>query len=202
MARRRKVAAESESATVPEPILAQPESKNEAEQLETKSRPDVLALRVVDGKIDFASMRPSTREKFFSVLRASDVEAPGEVAAGFKPEDVAPIYHVLGGIEAWIASKRGYPQGLCSSVFRYSDAEINILSEPTAAVLNKHVSANMLKWKDEVSLVSILLVLHQAKISRLNEAMKLIEENRKQEAARNQEASTAPSNSESEEVAV
>lgn len=152
-----------------ERILPDPTSTPAAESDATKpSTPAELNTRLSvpinpkTGKLDFDSMRASTREKLKAALadpaaRAALGDAGGGVAlsaddAALNGVLVNMLYDVIGSIGVVVAQTRGF-QAAHAEVLRYTEQEKAILAPTTLKVLNKY---NLLggKYADEIALVA------------------------------------------------
>lgn len=117
-----------------------------------------------DGSPDLSAMRGSTKEKvqaFFSdpkMAQAFGVKAPVQAEVQvFHPAMVAGLYSMLGSIEALAVSRMTkIPVPICKQAFTYTPQEIEALTPPTVRVLNKYAADWMIKYQDEIALVTLL----------------------------------------------
>lgn len=118
-----------------------------------------------DGKIDLSRMRQSTREQLKEFLADSEVKKTlgldgkaGEPAAEvFSPEWSGTLYDGLGEIMAMVASRMWQvPLKDCKAVLAYTEKEKQILSAPTAAVINKYATGWLVRFKEEIALMVLL----------------------------------------------
>lgn len=164
MARRRKI----EEEVVQDAVAESPSARK------------VIAIRLnEDGKVDLASMRTATREALRVALEGSDLtpdqDAANAHAASLEARKavyaqvVPALYAVFGAAESLIVAKKTeLPYSEVREVMTYSDAEIGLLLDPTATVLAKRMPDGF-GWTEEVTLVLILVSIHQQKVSMLQE---------------------------------
>lgn len=117
-----------------------------------------------DGTPDLSSMRGRTKERvqeFFSnrkMAEAFGVKEPvtPEVQI-FHPSMVAGLYSLLGSVETMIIIRgTKIPEEIAKQVFPYKPIEVEALSPLTAKVLNKYAADWMIKYQDELALLSML----------------------------------------------
>jgi hypothetical protein len=131
-----------------------------------------------DGTPDLAAMRQSTKERvqaFFSdpaMAKVFGAKAPAQPEVQiFHPSMVAGLYAMLGSIEAMaVARLTKIPEPICKQVFTYTPPEVEALTGPTVRVLNKYVADWMIKYQDEIALITLLGSLT---ITKVNAAMTL-----------------------------
>lgn len=134
--------------------------------------------RITQEEIDAG--RDSAPELSFSVAPGG-VASPHPVESGESEETketrresfailIPPIYHVLGGLEALLASVlMKAPRTDCAEVLSYSEAEIELLTVPTSAVLAKYSGSYMDNHLEEFALILHLASIHQTKLALLQE---------------------------------
>jgi len=144
---------------------------------EPEAKPRLSFALNPDGTVDFESMRSSTREKLRQVYSdPATAKALGLVPEStptvniFNPAMVAGMYGLLGTIETAILPKffPKVPEHLFRQVFTYTPQEVELLTPPTARVLNKYCSAWFLKWQDEIALATLLSTMTLQKVTLLN----------------------------------
>jgi len=174
MARRRKV----------EDAVEQPL----AEGVEQEAAAPAARLTVpltADGSIDLDRMRSGTREKLLKAVQSIQPQAAEDRAAAVQALSmvVPAVYAVLGGLEGFIAAKAaGLPAAEAAEIMRYTEAEVEVLRQPTAEVLAKHAGA-ISEYQAEVTLALHLLAIHQHKINALMERKREREKKADQPAA-------------------
>lgn len=68
---------------------------------------------------------------------------------------VQSMWSAVGSLEVMLAHMANVPNTIAQKVFPYTPAELQMLTPPTLAVINKHASDWMLKWKEEITLVGV-----------------------------------------------
>jgi len=124
-----------------------------------------------DGGIDLDRMRDGTRKKLLRAVQGIQPQAAEDRAAAAQALSmvVPAVYAVLGGLEGFIAAKAaGLPAAEAAEIMRYTEAEVEVLRQPTAEVLAKHAGA-ISGYQAEVTLALHLLAIHQHKINALME---------------------------------
>jgi len=124
-----------------------------------------------DGSIDLDRMRAGTREKLLKAVQGIQPQAAEDRAAAAQALSmvVPAVYALLGGLESLIAAKAaGLPGAEAAAIMRYTEAEVEVLRQPTAEVLAKHAGA-IGEYQAEVTLALHLLAIHQHKINLLME---------------------------------
>jgi len=116
------------------------------------------------GAIDFEGLRPATRDRLESALRASGLRQP--TSTGSDPallRQCEALYDALGVIAYALAQVYGY--GERASVLLFTADEKLALSAPTARVLAKYPDS--LKYADEITLTVTLIGVLSAKVRQL-----------------------------------
>ena len=138
-----------------------------------------------DGSIDLDRMRAGTREKLLKAVQGIQPRADEDRAAAAQALSmvVPAVYAVLGGLEGFIAAKAaGLPAAEAAEIMRYTEAEVEVLRQPTAEVMAKHAGA-IGEYQAEVTLALHLLAIHQYKINALMERKRDREKRSDQPAA-------------------
>jgi hypothetical protein len=97
-----------------------------------------------------------------------------EVAEKPKPEFMTPqsvdgLYDLIGKAMIFSAEKwKGVPPEIAAKAFTFQQNEKDMLREPTARVLNKHVPAWMVKYQDEIAVTLMVVAVVNAKIQLCN----------------------------------
>jgi|GEM_PF-5356382 len=147
-----------------------------------------------DGSIDLDRMRAGTREKLLKAVQRIQPQTAEDRAAAVQALSmvVPAVYAVLGGLEGLIAAKAaGLPAAEAAEIMRYTEAEVEVLRQPTAEVLAKHASA-IGEYQAEVTLALHLLAIHQHKVNMLMERKREREKRADQPAAAPVAAPAAP----------
>ena len=122
-----------------------------------------------DGKVDWDSMRGTTKEKVADMLRTNSAPGDSPVTLFGSPE-IRTLYVILGQIESLAASKiTGLDIKETQPVMSYTDQEIKLLETPTIAVVNKYGGPALAKYKDEIALAGILVAVHMQKVRSLQQ---------------------------------
>lgn len=121
-----------------------------------------------DGSIDLSSVREKTRSKILKAVTST----PGLIPVSSEPASIPDaavdaIYSIVGGIETMIFSRK-YPKDLCETVFSYSRDELQLLRDPTKAVLAKHAN-KLMRHQEETTLMLVLVQVHFDKMHVLRE---------------------------------
>ena len=159
----------------------EPDSSPSTENATTSSLKKRISVPLTeDGKVDLASMRPTTQASLKAALAgvglSSGTSDPGEAKERLETRKanyeivVGPIYAVLGALESLIAAQRlKLPYDEAHAILQYSEADVAILTDPTATVLAKRLPESF-AWAEETALALILLSIHQEKMALLKDA--------------------------------
>lgn len=201
MARKKKAVA-AVAAVESEPVAESPESApagperveglslqaDSASSAERKESPKERIVVTLDdsGGLDLGSMREKTRGRLVEAINRSSRDLFPEVPKGpvFRLPDAAiqGLYAALGAAEMYILGRK-YPPEIAAEVFQYSREEIEILSEPTQAVLSKYGGKVLTRFQEEAALLLALAGIHVQKFERLERMMELRQMAERKEAA-------------------
>lgn len=125
-----------------------------------------------DGSLDLGSMRDKSKEALKRALSdAAVLPALGLGMAHAAPDllpaaAVAPLYAILGRIEALIAARvYKLPAERLQSIFAYTPAQLDMLCPPTARIVSKYGGMVLAKYQDEFTLALALLQCTQEQIA-------------------------------------
>ncbi len=171
-------AAKAQSAEQPALDSAADPSPNPEPEKEKETAGRLVIPLDAEGRLDLSSYRPGSRERLKRALM--DGALLGELGINpepideFTPKNCKGLYSLLNEFCVWAASTPffGVPPELARQALAYSDEDMEILAEPTCAVLNKRASNFLLKHKDEALLLSALISVHQRKVMYLAALMK------------------------------
>lgn len=132
------------------------------------------------GSIDIGGMRARTLDKLKGALQATPEILPGygemKLDGSSVPDFmVNAVYQLVGGIEQWVFAKK-YGENI-ATIMAYSPADIAVLSDPTKAVLAKHLP-KLGKFQEETALVMALASIHIGKVAAMNAALARQQEQR------------------------
>lgn len=192
------------STTAPETLNSSPVS--ESPRPKRRGRPPSIGIRLgEDGKADISGMAPDRVEKLRAAIAGTQLlteddkkrlEAEKAVKIRSFEGLVAPLYKLLGGIESAIiqASRKCPPEQ--ADIFKYTQAEIDVLKTPTAAVLVKH-GGRLENVKEELELGLHLVSIFHAKTVLFDTATKqALEQKREEHEKRSQVEAVASIESE------
>jgi len=132
-----------------------------------------------DGSADIQAAQASTRERLKRVIQDPLLaQELGLLPEGPPPEvftadDIRLLYQALGQVETWITARflKSVPPDIIAQVMPYTDVELDGipgrfpgLLEPSVKVINKYVPQSMARWKDEVALFTIFVMVHKMKL--------------------------------------
>lgn len=175
-----------------------------------RGRPPSIGIRLgQDGKADTSSMSADQLAKIRSAVAGTSIltaderkllaeERQAKIDA-VKPICI-PLLKLLGGIEASLAKRSHQCTLQQAAIFHYTEAEVRMLQEPTAAVIAKHAHG-LEKWSEEVTLVGYLVMIHQQKSAQLR-SMLATEKSTKAEATKKAAEQGSISSLEQEQIPV
>lgn len=152
-----------------------------------------------DGRVQWDSMRQSTKEKVRSILqnpetaRVLGIESQGSSSPVevFDPAWTGSIYDAIGKLESFGVQKiYGMPAHIAEKCFLYTDAEKEKLAAPTAKVINKYATVWMVKFKDEIALAFLFVTMTAVKLQMASTLMQM--EKRMEEAKTARPSAPAP----------
>jgi len=161
--------------------------KNEADGGTSPSEPAAdtrdakprLSMPLTDqGKIDWASMRPSTRDQWLDLLRNDPQLGAGTGAARssgdgdiFSAPMAGMLFDMLGNAEVAITMNVYHCSREDAAIMLYSEQEKAYLTGPLLKVLNKYGASWLSKWGDEIMLAGLMVSVHLPKITKLQETI-------------------------------
>jgi hypothetical protein len=145
----------------------------ELQEEKSASRVSINWYVTEDGKIDTSRMRESMKQRIREVLPELSSEfgekeqAQAAEAIEVIPEAwVSTFYDVFGSFEALVFGKLlKVDQDIASRIFSYSEAEKEKLVPPTARIINKYAPDWLLRYKDEIALGMLIVMMTSAKIA-------------------------------------
>lgn len=141
------------------------------ESPESTPKEKIIVTLRADGSVDLEAMRDKTRDRLkAAILRSGDALYPAKnlPVTRFPEEAVYALYGILGMVEATAAAAKFGPE--VGSVFQYNKQELNLLMEPTQAVLAKHLD-KFTRFQEESTLVLVLAQIHFAKFHQLRQVL-------------------------------
>lgn len=143
---------------------------------------DRISLKVVDGKVDFGSVRQSSEGRVKDALRKTledeacrkwlgiDAITPAELDEVFSPEQAGQILDVIVKIELIFAtSTTKLPVEECEGFLKWSEREHQILDKQAARVIARYVPAEWLKRIDLWIFLLSFIGFTALKFQKLNE---------------------------------
>lgn len=127
-----------------------------------------------DGSIDLEGMRSSTVDKLRIALAGtkglqSEQATPARDPSQVPDFMVQVVYSLIGSIEVAIMSRK-YPRDIAQQAFTYTPADLEVLTEPTKAVLAKYLPL-LGKYNEEAALLMALGSIHIQKMAVINAYM-------------------------------
>jgi hypothetical protein len=165
MPRRKKPVLQAEDEPFPDP---EPEGGIHLRSGPTKPYARCLLMLNEDGSIAWDRMKDGVNTaRVRAALRAE--QKPGEggdkpdLERKFSKEDVQVLYFVLGEMQVELAARLEHVERAEAGLFRYTDAEVASLDQPTRAILDKY-AARLTRWADEIRLFGMLTWINGKKL--------------------------------------
>jgi len=165
--------AEAENLFTPEPETETPAQTDPAYRPNSKIQ---IPLKE-DGTIDIDSLRTATKERLKQAINSTPGlrDEPSAQVGMFPPQVIWAMYGTMGVIESLLVQRMlKVPKETADRVFAYTPEELQLLTPPTTRVLSKYANEWLLKYQDEIALVTLLTTIT---ISKVNAALILAKAN-------------------------
>jgi hypothetical protein len=120
-----------------------------------------------DGSVAIGSMRDDQISDWKKLIRRPEIveEITPKVVEVISKETCDGIYDVAGkGLSLLAVQFKNVPSEIADKAFPFNEMEKEMLSKPTARILNKYAPGWLTKYQDEISLCFLLVTIINAKI--------------------------------------
>jgi hypothetical protein len=180
MARKKKLEPEEISAVQPSAtVVAELESSREPLEIKRDQEPAKkrISFALTDaGQIDWEAMQGENKQRLIDAIKNSAI--PGveiQQKPAFSKETLTFAIQGIGMLEARVASTKlagDIPYPIARAIFQYNEQECDKLSEAAQAVLVKYEALNSLKYKEEIDLAGMMVMLFLVKLQVAADAKK------------------------------